>query len=93
MHCLPLLSENHVVPLNCVLDPVGSGQYLLPILLGIRLNPTDLGPMGSPLPFSIVHLEKRGMLVGHQEPYVHFSHPGFQLHYPGYTGGEGAWNQ
>ena len=79
----PFLGEDHIVLLDCVLDHVGSGKYLLTVLLSICLDLMDLGPMGSPLPFSIVRLEKREMLVGHRVPYVHFSHPGFQLHYPG----------
>ena len=58
---LPFLGEDHIVLLNCILDPVGSGQYLLPVLLGIRLNTTDLGSMGSPLLFSIVHLNEKNI--------------------------------
>ena len=76
---LPLLREDHVVLLDGILDPVGSGQDLLAVLLGICLDPTDLGSMGSPFMLSIVHLETRKTLVGHQTPYVHFSHLGFQF--------------
>ena len=64
MGCLPLLNEDHIVLLNRILNPIGSGQDFLTILLGIRLDPMDLGSMGSPLLLSIVHLDKREMLVG-----------------------------
>ena len=56
---LPLLGEDHIVLFNHVLDPVGSSQDLLTVLLSIRLNLTDLGPVGPLLPFSIVHLKER----------------------------------
>ena len=54
-------SEDNVVLLNCILDPVGSGQDLLAVLLGIYLNPTDLGSMGPPLPFSTIHLKEKSV--------------------------------
>ena len=82
MHCLPLLGEDDVVFLDCVLDNIGCSQQLLSVLLGIHFNLTDLSPMGSPLSFSIVHL-KETELVGYKEAYSLFSYPGFQLHYPG----------
>ena len=79
---LPFLGEDDVVLLDGILDDVGHSQHLLLILLGIRLDLTNLGCMGSPLPFSIVHL-KEIELVGYQEAYYLFSYLGFQLHYPG----------
>ena len=83
MCCLPLLGEDHVVLLYRILDDVGRGQNLLSILLGIRLNLMNLGPMGSPLLFRIIHLETRNVSEGHQKPFGHSSHPGFKLHNPG----------
>ena len=58
MHCLPLLGEDHVVLVDHILDSIGGSQHLLPVLLSIHLDPTDLGPMGSPLLFSIIHLKR-----------------------------------
>ena len=58
VHHLPLLSKDDVILLNHVLNNIGCGQDLLAILLSICLNPMDLGPMGSLLLFSIVHLER-----------------------------------
>ena len=72
VHHLPLLRKDHV----------GRGQDLLLVFLGICLDLTDLGSMGSPLMFSIVHL-KEIELVGYQEVYSLFSYPGFKLYYPG----------
>ena len=54
----PLLGEDDVILLNGILDYVGCGQHLLSVLLGVGLNMTDLCRMGSPLYFSIVHLQK-----------------------------------
>ena len=82
MHHLPLLGKDDVVLLDGVLDHVGGGQHLLSVLLGICLNPMDLGSMGSPFHLCIVHLQEIE-LVGYQEAYSLFSYPGFQLHYPG----------
>ena len=79
----PLLGEDDVVLLDCVLNSIGSGQDLLMVLFSVCLDPMDLGPMGSPLLFSTVYLETRKTLVGHQKPYIRFSHPGFQFQYPG----------
>ena len=53
---LPLLSEDDVVFLDGVLDHVGHCQNLLMVLLGICFDMTNLGHMGSPFHFSIVHL-------------------------------------
>ena len=58
MCCLPLLGANHVVLLDHVLDPIGRGQDLLMVLLGICLDTTDLGSMSSPFCFSIIHLKR-----------------------------------
>ena len=56
MHHLPLLGEDEVVLLDGILDHVGRCQYLLAILLSIRFDPTNLGCMGPPFYFHIVHL-------------------------------------
>ena len=61
MCCLPLLGANHVVLLDHVLDPIGRGQDLLTVLLGICLDTTDLGSMSSPFCFSIIHLKRRSV--------------------------------
>ena len=53
---LPLLSEDHVVLLNGVLNGVGGRQDFLTMLLGVGLDTTDLCCMGSPFHLSIVHL-------------------------------------
>ena len=58
VRCLPLLREDNVILLNGILNDVGCGQHLLSILLGIRLDLTDLSPMGSPLHLSVVHLQE-----------------------------------
>ena len=81
MHCLPLLREDDVVLLDGVLDHVGHCQDILPVLLSICFNLTNLHLMGSPLYFGIVHL-KEIELVGCQEAYSLFSYLGFKLHYP-----------
>ena len=78
MHCLPLLGEDYVVLLDGVLNDVGCGQHLLSVLLGIRLDPLDLGSMGSPLHLSIIHLQEIE-LAGYQEVYSLFSYLGFKL--------------
>ena len=82
MGCLPLFGGDHVVLLDGVLNNVGSGQHLLSVLLGVHLDPTDLGSMGSPFYLCIIHLQEME-LVGYQEVYSLFSYLGFQLHYPG----------
>ena len=58
MCCLPLLGEDHIVLLYGVLDDVGRSQHLLLVLLGISLDPTDLGSMSSPFHLGIVHLQE-----------------------------------
>ena len=62
---LPLLGKDHVVLLYGVLDDIGRSQYLLSVLLGIHLNPMDLGSVGSPFHLCIVHLQELE-LVGYQ---------------------------
>ena len=57
MRHLPLLAEDHIVLLDGVFNRVGSRQDLLVMLLGISLDMTDLCRMGSPLHFSIIHLQ------------------------------------
>ena len=56
MGCLPLPRENVIVFHNCLLNPVGGRQDLLVILFGIHLNMTDLGTVGPPLLFRVIHL-------------------------------------
>ena len=73
MCCLPLLGEDDIILLNGVLDDIGSGQHLLLILLGVRLDSTDLGPVGSPFHLCIIHLQEIE-LVGYQEVYSLFSY-------------------
>ena len=58
MGCLPLFGGDHVVLLDGVLNNIGSGKHLLSVLLGVCLDPTDLGSMGSPLYLSIIHLQE-----------------------------------
>ena len=53
---LPLLSEDNVVLLDGVLDHIGRCQYLVAILLGIRLDTMNLCRMGPLLHLSIIHL-------------------------------------
>ena len=55
MRRLPLLGEDYIILLYGILNDVGRGQRLLSVLLGIRLNLSDLGPMGLPLHLSIIH--------------------------------------
>ena len=61
MGCLPLLGEDHIVLQDCILNLIGGQQHLLVVLLGIHLDPTNLGSMSSPLMFSIVNLEEIGL--------------------------------
>ena len=82
MHHLPLPGKDDVVLQDYILDPVHGQQHLLIVLLGIHLDLTDLGPMGSPLLLCVVNLEKN-VSRATKRPYVHFSHPGFQFHNPG----------
>ena len=56
MRQLPLLSKDDVVLFNGILDYVGRHQHLLVILLGVRLNLTNLCHVGSPFHLCIVHL-------------------------------------
>ena len=79
---LPLLREDNVVLLNGVLNDIGRRQHLLPVLFSIHLDLMDLGPMGSLLHLSVIHLQEEE-LVGYQEVYSLFSYPRFKLHYPG----------
>ena len=58
---LPLLGEDHAVLQDHVLNLIGGRQHLLVVLLGICLNPINLGSMSSPLMFSIVDLEEIGL--------------------------------
>ena len=58
MCCLPLLGEDYIVLLDSILDDISGGQHLLSILLGICLDPSDLGSVGSPLHLGIVHLQE-----------------------------------
>ena len=57
MSHLPLLSEDDIVLLNDVLNYVGHCQHLLSVLLSIHLNTMNLGRMGSPFHFGIIHLQ------------------------------------
>ena len=56
MSHLPLLGEDAVVQQYRLFDPIGGTQNLLTILLGICLNPPDLGTVHPPLNFCIIHL-------------------------------------
>ena len=82
MYHLPLPREDTIVLHDCLLDSVHSRQGLLMVLLSISLNPTDLSPMSPPLLFRVIDLEKN-VSRATKRPYICFSHPGFQLQYPG----------
>ena len=58
MRHLPLFGKDYVVLLYGVLDDIGRGQHLLLIFLGVCLDLTDLGSIGSPFHLGIVHLQE-----------------------------------
>ena len=56
VHCLPFLSEDHVVLLDRIFDGVGHGENLLTMFLSIGLDTTNLCRMSSPFHLGIIHL-------------------------------------
>ena len=79
MSLLPFIGEDSIVGHHRLFNPVCCCQDLLTLLFGICFNLTDLSPMGIPLPFHIINLE-RNVSRAIKRPYVCFSHPGFKLH-------------
>ena len=67
---LPVFDKVMIVPQDHLLDVIGCHQGLLLVLLSVRLNPSDLGTVGPPLSFSIVHIEEwiSGVI---KTPYIH----------------------